>query len=88
MKTMKKTLLIMAVTFLGFAATTFGQARVQVIHNSADMSAQTVDVWLDDVLLIDNFEFRTATPFIDAPAGVEFTISIQPANSTSSNNPL
>jgi hypothetical protein len=42
-------------------------ARVQVIHNSADAAAQTVDVWLNDALLIDNFQFRTASPFIDAP---------------------
>ncbi|MEJ2593903.1 MAG: DUF4397 domain-containing protein [bacterium] len=63
-------------------------ARVQVIHNSADLAAATVDVWLDDVLLIDDFSFRTASPFIDAPSGVEFTIAIQPSNSTSPDNPL
>ena len=34
-------------------------ARVQVIHNSADLAASTVDVWLDNTLLIDNFAFRT-----------------------------
>ena len=63
-------------------------ARVQVIHNSADLAAEFVDVWLNDVLLIDNFEFRTATPFIDAPQGIEFTISIQDSSSTSASNPL
>jgi hypothetical protein len=59
-------------------------ARVQVIHNSPDALAAIVDVYLDDVLLIDDFEFRTATPFIDAPAGVDFTVGIAPANSSSS----
>lgn len=88
MKTLKKTLLLMAVAFFGFAATVSGQARVQVIHNSADEAANIVDVWLDDVLLIDDFAFRTATPFIDAPAGVEFRISILPQNSTSPENPI
>jgi hypothetical protein len=63
-------------------------ARVQVIHNSADAAAAVVDVWLDNTLLIDDFEFRTATPFIDAPAGVEFTIAILPPNSTSPENPI
>jgi hypothetical protein len=58
-------------------------ARVQVIHNSADAAAQTVDVWLNNTLLIDNFAFRTATPFVDAPAGTQFTIGIAPPNSTS-----
>lgn len=63
-------------------------ARVQVIHNSADLAAIEVDVWLNDALLIDNFGFRTATPFIDAPAGEEFTIAILPPNSTSPENPI
>jgi hypothetical protein len=88
MKTLKKSLLITAVAFFGLATVALGQARVQVIHNSADQAAETVDVWLDDQLLIDDFSFRTASPFIDAPAGVEFTISIQPPNSTSADNPL
>ena len=59
-----------------------------MIHNSADAAASVVDVWLDDTLLIDDFAFRTASPFVDAPAGVEFTIAIQPANSTSPENPI
>ena len=63
-------------------------ARVQVIHNSADAAAEVVDVWLNDTLLLDNFAFRTASPFIDAPAGVEFTIAIQGPGSTSSANPI
>ena len=39
-------------------------ARVQIIHNSADMAAQSVDVYLNNELLLDNFSFRTSTPFI------------------------
>ncbi|MCB9016583.1 MAG: DUF4397 domain-containing protein [Lentimicrobiaceae bacterium] len=66
----------------------FGQARVQVIHNSADVAAAQVDVWLNDQLLLDNFAFRTASPFIDAPAGVDFDVVIQPANSTDTTNAL
>jgi len=63
-------------------------ARVQVIHNSADAAAETVDVWLNDQLLIDDFMFRTASPFIDAPAGVDFDVVIQPPNSTDTTNAL
>ena len=63
-------------------------ARVQVIHNSADLAAEVVDVWLNDQLLIDNFRFRTATPFIDAPANQDITIAVQPANSSSAADPL
>ncbi len=59
-------------------------ARVQVIHNSADPVAEFVDVYLDDVLLLEDFEFRTATPFVDVPADVPVSIDIAPAGSTSS----
>ena len=58
-------------------------ARVQVIHNSADAVAGEVDVYLNDALLLDNFAFRTATPFVDVQAGVDFTVSIAPSSSTS-----
>ena len=56
-------------------------ARVQVVHNSADAAAEFVDVYLDATLLIPDFEFRTASPFIDAPAGVEIDLSVAPAGS-------
>ncbi len=58
-------------------------ARVQIIHNSADAAAAVVDVWLNDTKLIENFTFRTATPYIDAPAGVLINIGIASPNSTS-----
>lgn len=63
-------------------------SRVQVIHNSADEAAEVVDVWLNDQLLIDDFEFRMATPFIDAPAGEEFTIAIKGSDSQNPDNPI
>ena len=69
-------------------ATNISTTRAQVIHNCADMIADTVDVWLNDAPLIDNFVFRTASEFIDAPAGVDFDITIQPANSTDTVNGL
>jgi len=63
-------------------------ARVQVIHNSADLAASVVDVWLNDALLLDNFAFRSASPFIDAPAGTPFDVTIQPSTSTDTTNGL
>lgn len=72
-----------------FSTNSFAQtARVQVIHNSADAAASTVDIWLDNTLLIDDFQFRTASPFIDAPAGVQFTIGVAPGNSTMSSQSI
>ena len=57
-------------------------ARVQVVHNSADLAAASVDVWLNNTLLLDNLAFRTASPFIDAQAGVPFVVSICAPTST------
>ncbi|MBC7605450.1 MAG: DUF4397 domain-containing protein [Burkholderiales bacterium] len=63
-------------------------ARLQAIHNCADAAAAAVDVYVNGILLLDNFAFRTATPFIDAPAGVPLSIDVAPGNSTSSAQSL
>lgn len=77
---LKKT--ITAGLFVGLTVSSFAQtARVQIIHNSADDAATEVDVYLNGDLLVDNFTFRNATPFIDAPAGTEIDIDIAPGDS-------
>ncbi len=63
-------------------------ARLQVIHNAADILADPVDIYLDGTLLLDDFAFRAATPFIDAPAGVEINIGVAPGNSSSAGDTL
>ncbi|MDH3267357.1 MAG: DUF4397 domain-containing protein [Ignavibacteria bacterium] len=63
-------------------------ARLQVIHNAADIAADPVDVYLDGALLLDDFGFRNATPFIYAPAGVELNIGVAPGNSSSASDTL
>ncbi len=60
-------------------------ARVQVIHNSADALAATVDVYANGAMLFDDFAFRTATPFENIPAGVPITLAIAPGNSTNAS---
>jgi len=57
-------------------------ARLQVIHNAADLNAASVDVYVNDGLFLDDFAFRTATPFVDVPAGVELTIGVAPGGSS------
>lgn len=78
----KKTLLLCASTVLYLAAEA-QTARLQVIHNSADAAASTVDVYVNGSKLLDNFAFRTATRFIDAPAGTPISIAVAPASSSS-----
>ncbi|PZO31575.1 MAG: hypothetical protein DCF13_00740 [Flavobacteriaceae bacterium] len=73
-----KLLILFGITF------TYAQtARVQVIHNSPDLAAQEVDVYINGTIALDNFAFRTATPFIDLPAHAPITIDVAPASSTS-----
>ncbi|HMM11774.1 MAG TPA: DUF4397 domain-containing protein [Bacteroidales bacterium] len=86
---MKKLYLILLLALFAGSQKLHAQtARVQVIHNSADAAAQSVDIWLNNSKLLSDFAFRHATPFIDAPAGSPITISVQPPGSTSAVNPL
>jgi Ca2+-binding RTX toxin-like protein len=63
-------------------------AFLQVIHNSPYTAAAVVDVYVNDALLLNDFQFRTATPFVDVPAGVNLKIDVAPGNSTSSAQSL
>lgn len=60
-------------------------ARLQLIHNAA---SPTVDIYANGNLLIDNFAYRTATPFFDVPATVALDIAVAPGNSQSANDAL
>jgi hypothetical protein len=75
-------------TVVQLPAATAPNARVQVIHNSADVLAGSVDVYVNDALAIPDFAFRSATPFIDLPAGVTLNIGVAPGNSTPVNDTL
>lgn len=80
---LNKSLFAATVLSLG-AGLSFGQtSRLQVIHNCADLNAQVVDVYANGTLLIDNFAFRTSTPFINVPGNTPITIAVAPGNSTS-----
>ena len=74
--------------FVQLPAATISTTRVQAIHNSADLAAATVDVYLNNSILINDFDFREATPFIDAPAGTNFRLVICPPNSTDTSSKI
>ncbi|MGB5895654.1 MAG: DUF4397 domain-containing protein [Ignavibacteriaceae bacterium] len=86
MKTIKALLVILILTGMSnlFAQT----ARLQVIHNSADPGAVSVDIYLNGTMLLDNFAFRDATPYIDAPAGTPINIGVAGPNSSSASDTL
>lgn len=76
-------------TLLGFLAVTFSvtsaqeSAKLQVVHNAADPAAAFVDVYVGGELVLNDFGFRTASPFADLPAGVPLVIGIAPGASIS-----
>jgi hypothetical protein len=54
-------------------------ARIQLIHNSADTAVKLVDVYANGDKMISDFDFRHATPYMDAIADVSTDISIRKA---------
>lgn len=69
-------------------------ARVQVIHNSADPAAASVDIWLinkttgTNSKIIDNFAFRTATRFVELPSGDDLSVGVAGPTSSTVNDTL
>jgi hypothetical protein len=59
------------------------QARLEVIHNSADAAASTVDIYVNGSLFLDDFAFRTTTGFVDVPSGAVLNVAVAPSTSTS-----
>jgi len=63
-------------------------ARVEVIHNAADLNAAEVDVYLNGELVIDDFAFRTTTGFFDLPAAMPLEIAVAGGSSSSVDDAL
>ena len=71
-------------------------AQVQFIHNSADLSAEIVDIRINGEFVEDQYgyeygndrAFRTATPFLNLPSGEDLYITINPSNSNDDSNPI
>jgi len=72
------------VMLMGAAVAGATTAELQVIHNAADPAASVVDVYVNDgaAPFINDFAFRTATPFVEVPAGVNLHIGIAGGNSS------
>src|SRR5690606_738598 len=83
--TMKSKILLTTLLLLGCQPWAMAQpvARIQFIHNSADLTLSNVDIWMDATQLVDNLPFREATSYLDLPASVPLSIGIAPENSSS-----
>ncbi|MCK5739162.1 DUF4397 domain-containing protein, partial [bacterium] len=61
--------------FLLLTTMAYGQtAMVQFVHNSPDLDIASVDVYIDDVLTLDDFTFRGASAFTELAAGTHHVI--------------
>jgi hypothetical protein len=58
-------------------------AKVQVINNSADITADSIDIYINGELAISGLGFRKATPLLDLSAGKTLNIGIALGNSAS-----
>ncbi len=63
-------------------------ARVQLVHNSPYAAAGAVDVYANDMLLLDDFAFRDASPFIDVPANLDVKLDITAADAADNSAPV
>ena len=75
------TTLILCFNMILFQSAFAQTARVQIIHNAP---TPTVDIYAGTAKLLDNFAYRTATPYIDVPAGVTIPIGVALGTSASS----
>ncbi|MBK6760176.1 MAG: DUF4397 domain-containing protein [Ignavibacteria bacterium] len=57
-------------------------SRIQIIHNAPDPTLQVVDIYVNGVKTLDNFNFRKASPFQTLPANTPVVIGFAPFSST------
>ena len=76
--------LLMAALMLPVFAFSQSTARLQVIHNAP--LNPNVDIYANGTKLFDNFAFRTATPYIDVPAGVTINVGVAPFTSATARD--
>ncbi|MCI0692813.1 DUF4397 domain-containing protein [candidate division KSB1 bacterium] len=72
----KRSCLLLLLTSLLALPALAQDARVQFIHNSGDIDARPIDLYVGDSLYVDQFTFRTARPFLNVPSGnVKITLT-------------
>jgi hypothetical protein len=81
MKTLSKTFVLMSLLALAATGAAAQDAYVQIIHNSPDPAATTVDIYVNDALAIPDFAFRTATGQVALPANTDLAVGIAPGDS-------
>ena len=60
-------------------------AQVQLIHNIPNIQ---VDVYIDDVLIVDNVDYRSASAFLEVRANKNLALEVKGAESTPADPPI
>ena len=89
MKTLKlmtiaSSIIIGMVALLTVGAAIADDAIIQIIHNSPDPAAATVDIYVNDGAepAVPDLAFRAATGLINLPADTDLVVGIAPGNSS------
>ena len=61
-------------------------ANVQLIHNSADNSINTVDVYVDGEIALDDFSFQEASAYLQVQVNDPILIGLAPSSSVSAED--
>lgn len=82
MKALKLMTFAVVLTVFG-AGMAFADATIQIIHNSPDPAAATVDIYVNagDEPAVPDLAFRAATGLITLPSDVDLVVGIAPGNS-------
>jgi len=56
-------------------------ASVQLIHASSDQQLKAVDIYINGKIFIDDFQYKSATPFISVPSNMPLMIAIARSDS-------
>lgn len=82
-KTFTKVGILSALMSLGLLAQ--AQSRIQVIHNSPDAAASSVDIFIDNVETLSDVDYRTATAFLDVPSNFNVGFAVASPTNTSAD---
>jgi hypothetical protein len=84
MKTMLTILLAAALATFGSTPVLAQDATIQIIHNSPDPAAATVDIYVNGGMdpAVPDLPFRGATGLVTLPADTDLVVGIAPGNSS------
>jgi len=60
-------------------------AMVQIIHNSADIAAENVNIWANGEILIEDLTYGESSAYISVPAETDINLEIQTAGKSANS---